>query len=162
VEYSLGFSYLSAQDAADIVGIQIYARNLMQRDLEKAKEQLINIMFSFEHIYSPAFFDVMIQLVIHLPEEAILGGPTYYRWLYPFERYMKKLKNYGVETRFNRRERNEDGLNPTDKFQVFQLVCKPVGKEVHTLMNTQVMQRVVWFVLDNRPEIEADIVAYKK
>ncbi|GKD65089.1 hypothetical protein Tco_1307197 [Tanacetum coccineum] len=103
-------------------------------------------MFSFEHIYSPAFFDVMIHLVIHLPEEAILGGPTYYRWMYPFERYMKKLKNYvrnkaklegsiaegyvaeealtfcsrylkGVETRFNRRDRNEHGLNPTDKFQ---------------------------------------------
>ncbi|GJW19393.1 acidic leucine-rich nuclear phosphoprotein 32 family member A, partial [Tanacetum coccineum] len=48
-------------------------------------------------------------------------------------RYLK-----GVETRFNRRDRNEDGLNPTDKFQ-----------------------RVVWFVLDNSPEIEADIVAYK-
>ncbi|GKD09949.1 hypothetical protein Tco_1189634, partial [Tanacetum coccineum] len=31
---------------------------------------------------------------IHLPEEAIQGGPIYMRWMYPFERYMKKLKNY--------------------------------------------------------------------
>ncbi|GJV37429.1 nucleotide-binding alpha-beta plait domain-containing protein [Tanacetum coccineum] len=31
------------------------------------------------------FFDVMIHLVMHLPEEAILGGPVYMRWMYPFE-----------------------------------------------------------------------------
>ena len=36
----------------------------------------------------------MIHLMIHLPQEAILGGPVYMRWKYPFERYMKKLKNY--------------------------------------------------------------------
>ena len=31
---------------------------------------------------------------MYLPEEAIESGPVYMRWLYPFERYMKKLKNY--------------------------------------------------------------------
>ncbi|GKC89085.1 S-adenosyl-L-methionine-dependent methyltransferases superfamily protein [Tanacetum coccineum] len=51
----------------------------MQRDMEKAKEQLINIMCSLEQIYPLAFFDVMIHLVMHLPEEAILGGPVYIR-----------------------------------------------------------------------------------
>nr|GEV46499.1 hypothetical protein [Tanacetum cinerariifolium] len=125
---------------------QICARKLMQRDMEKAKEQLINIMCSLKQIYPPAFFDVMIHLVMHLPEEAILGGPVYMRWMYPFERYMKKLKNYvrnkskpkgsiaegyvaeealtfcshylkGVETRFNRPDRNGFGLNPTDTFK---------------------------------------------
>nr|GEW45540.1 hypothetical protein [Tanacetum cinerariifolium] len=34
---------------------QIYARKLMQRDMEKAKEQLINIMCSLEQIFPPAF-----------------------------------------------------------------------------------------------------------
>ncbi|KAM6554842.1 hypothetical protein CsatB_015604 [Cannabis sativa] len=41
-----------------------------------------------------SFFDIMIHLVLHLPKEAILGGPVFMRWMYPFERYMKKLKNY--------------------------------------------------------------------
>ncbi|GKC61123.1 hypothetical protein Tco_1088721 [Tanacetum coccineum] len=141
---------------------QICARKLMQQDMEKAKEQLINIMCSLEQIYPPVFFDVMIHLVMHLPEEAILGGPVYMRWMYPFERYMKKLKNYGVETRFNRPDRNGFGLNPTDTFQVFQSVCEPVGKEVYTMMNTKVMQTVVWFILNNSPEINAYIDAYKR
>nr|GEW45539.1 hypothetical protein [Tanacetum cinerariifolium] len=146
-------SWLSYNDAT------IYARKLMQRDMEKAKEQLINIIFSLEKIYPPAFFDVMIHLVMHLPEEAILGGSVYMRWMYPFERYMKKLKNYvrnkakpegsiaegyvpeealtfcshylkGVETRFNRLDKNGFGLNPTDTFKVFQSLCEPVGKEI--------------------------------
>ncbi|GKG18114.1 hypothetical protein Tco_0372412, partial [Tanacetum coccineum] len=45
-------------------------------------------------IFPPAFFDIMIHVAIHLPDEAILGGPLRYRWMFPFERYMKKLKNY--------------------------------------------------------------------
>ena len=36
----------------------------------------------------------MIHLVIHLPKEAILGGPVYMRWMYPIELFLKKLKEY--------------------------------------------------------------------
>ncbi|GJY85907.1 uncharacterized protein Tco_0499933 [Tanacetum coccineum] len=95
-----------------------------------------------DYVYSRAnissgFFDLMIHLVIHFPKEAIQGGPVYIRWMYPFERYMKKLKNYvrnkakaegsiakgyvayealtfcsmyleDMDTRFNRPDRNED------------------------------------------------------
>lgn len=39
----------------------------------------------------------MEHLPVHLPDEAALGGPVQYRWMYPFERYMyhlkKKVKN---------------------------------------------------------------------
>ncbi|GJV05246.1 F-box domain containing protein [Tanacetum coccineum] len=45
-------------------------------------------------IYPPALFDIMIHLVIHLPLEALKGGPIRPRWMFPFERYMKKLKGY--------------------------------------------------------------------
>ncbi|GJV56408.1 F-box domain containing protein [Tanacetum coccineum] len=36
----------------------------------------------------------MIHLVIHFPLEALEGGPIRPRWMFPFERYMKKLKGY--------------------------------------------------------------------
>ncbi|GJY57549.1 putative reverse transcriptase domain, ribonuclease H-like domain, aspartic peptidase domain protein [Tanacetum coccineum] len=36
----------------------------------------------------------MIHLVIHLPLEALKGVPIRPRWMFPFERYMKKLKGY--------------------------------------------------------------------
>nr|GEV51013.1 hypothetical protein [Tanacetum cinerariifolium] len=73
---------------------QIYSRTLMEDDMVKAKSQLVDILCNLEQIYPSIFFDIMIHLVIHLPQEALEGGPIPYRWIYPFERYMKKLKNY--------------------------------------------------------------------
>ncbi|GKA85613.1 hypothetical protein Tco_0807267 [Tanacetum coccineum] len=73
---------------------------------------------------------------------------------------LKDMK--GVETRFNRHERNEDGLNRTHEFQVFRSICKLVGKEVYTPLSAQVKERVVWFVLNNTSEIETDIEVCKK
>ncbi|GKD26955.1 hypothetical protein Tco_1233169, partial [Tanacetum coccineum] len=156
-------------------------------DMSEAKKQSISILIELEQIFPPAFFDIMIHVAIHLPDEAILGGPIRYRWMFPFERYMKKLKNYvrnkakpegsiaegyvaeealtfcsrylkdDVETRFN------DGLpEQTDKFQVFRSVCKPTGRMKETRLTTDVMQAVVWFVLNNSPEVDADILAYRE
>jgi len=45
-----------------------------------------------EKIFPPSFFDVMEHLPIHLPDEAILGGPVQFRWMYPFERFFFHLK----------------------------------------------------------------------
>ncbi|XP_071741912.1 uncharacterized protein [Rutidosis leptorrhynchoides] len=73
---------------------KICARELMVSDMLKAQKQVVKLLCTFALIYPPAFFDIMIHLVMHLPEEAIMGGPVYMRWMYPIERYMKKLKNY--------------------------------------------------------------------
>ncbi|GJY15491.1 hypothetical protein Tco_0385913 [Tanacetum coccineum] len=164
------------------------------QDMAKAKKQSISIMIELEKIFPPAFFDIMIHVAIHLPDEAILGGPLRYRWMFPFERYMKKLKNYvrnkakpegsiaegyvaeealtfcsrylkdDVETRFNRLGRNDDGLpeEEPDKFQVFRSVCKLTGRMKETRLTPDVRQAVVWFVLNNSPEVDADILAYRE
>ncbi|GJY29619.1 pyruvate kinase [Tanacetum coccineum] len=66
----------------------------MVGDMLKAQSKVIDILCNLKLIYPPAFFDIIIHLVIHLPLEAIFGGPIRLRWMYPFERYMKKLKNY--------------------------------------------------------------------
>ncbi|KAF5450521.1 hypothetical protein F2P56_030861 [Juglans regia] len=95
------------------------------------------ILCKLEMIFPPAFFDIMVHLAIHLPEEAFLAGPVQYRWMYPFERYLGKFKRYvrnrarpegsiaeayvhlecltfcsmylhDIETRYNREERNND------------------------------------------------------
>ncbi|GKE36576.1 DNA-directed RNA polymerase III subunit RPC8, partial [Tanacetum coccineum] len=66
----------------------------MEDDMLKAQIKVVDIMCDLEIIYPPALFDIMIHLVIHLPLEALEGGLIRPRWMFPFERYMKKLKGY--------------------------------------------------------------------
>ncbi|GJX69780.1 hypothetical protein Tco_0305507 [Tanacetum coccineum] len=153
---------------------QICTRKLMQRDMEKAKEQLINIMLSLEQIYPPAFFDIMIHLVMHLLEEAILGGPVYMRCMYPFERYMKKLKNYvrnkskpegsiaegyvaeealtffshylkGVETRFNHLDINGNFQTITWKQNFLAGLISRPRRPPHWKVIKDVHHRKIWY-----------------
>ncbi|KAD5507409.1 hypothetical protein E3N88_15112 [Mikania micrantha] len=125
-----------------------YSFTLDVKDLEKAKKEVVKILCNLKSIYPPAFFDIMIHLVLHLPEEAILGGPVPMRWMYPFERYIKKLKAYvrnkakpegsiaegynadealtfcslylkDMQTKFNRPDRNADADISKRQFHVF-------------------------------------------
>ncbi|GJS12094.1 hypothetical protein Tco_0368890 [Tanacetum coccineum] len=75
-------------------------------------------------------------------------------------RYLKD----DVETRFNRLGRNDDGLpeEEPDKFQVFRSVCKLTGRMKETRLTPDVRQAVVWFVLNNSPEVDAEILAYRE
>ncbi|GKA40894.1 hypothetical protein Tco_0733487 [Tanacetum coccineum] len=132
---------------------QICSQTLMVDDMLKAQSKVIDILCNLELIYPPAFFDIMIHLVIHLPLEAIFGGPIRPRWMYPFERYMKKLKNYvrnkakpegsiaegyvaeealtfsshyfrDVTTKFNRPDRNVDCPPPTPEIDMYRAKFK--------------------------------------
>ncbi|KAL0315015.1 UNVERIFIED_CONTAM: hypothetical protein Scaly_2897200 [Sesamum calycinum] len=49
-------------------------------------------MCNLEKVFSPAFFDSMEHLILHLPYEARVGRPLQYRWMYPFERFLHELK----------------------------------------------------------------------
>ncbi|GKB45829.1 hypothetical protein Tco_0896582 [Tanacetum coccineum] len=161
---------------------QICSQTLMVDDMLKAQSKVIDILCNLELIYPPAFFDIMIHLVIHLPLEAIFGGPIRPRWMYPFERYMKKLKNYvrnkakpegsiaegyvaeealtfsshyfrDVTTKFNRPDRNVDCPPPTCQFQVFKSLCKSIGLRSVIRIDHQELKKVIWYVLHNSPEM---------
>ena len=45
-------------------------------------------------IYPPAFFDVMVHLAVHLPDEALLRAPVHYGWMYPIERRLGTFKRF--------------------------------------------------------------------
>nr|GEX62991.1 hypothetical protein [Tanacetum cinerariifolium] len=72
---------------------QICSATLMEDDMLKAQIKVVDILCDLELIYPPALFDIMIHLVIHLPLEALEGEPIRPRWMFSFERYMKKLKD---------------------------------------------------------------------
>ncbi|GJY50394.1 pyruvate kinase, partial [Tanacetum coccineum] len=169
---------------------QICSQTLMVDDMLKAQSKVIDILCNLELIYPPAFFDIMIHLVIHLPLEAIFGRPIRPRWMYPFERYMKKLKNYirnkakpegsiaegyvaeealtfssyyfrDVTTKFNHPDRNVDCPPPTCQFQVFKSLCKSIGLRSVIRIDHQELKKVIWYVLHNSPEIDTYRAMFK-
>ncbi|CAM9000171.1 unnamed protein product [Rhodiola kirilowii] len=46
-----------------------------------------------ETVFPPSFFDSMEHLPVHVADEVLLGGLVHYRWMYPFERFIYRLKN---------------------------------------------------------------------
>ncbi|GKA92067.1 hypothetical protein Tco_0813992, partial [Tanacetum coccineum] len=162
---------------------QICSTTLMEDDMLKAQIKVVNILCDLELIYPPALFDIMIHLVIHLPLEALEGGPIRPRWMFPFERYMKKLKGYvrnkakpegsiaegyvaeealtlsshyfrDVTTQFNHLERNVDPPPPTCQFQAFRSVCNTIGLWPFPPFGAKEFNKARWYVLHNSPEID--------
>jgi hypothetical protein len=62
--------------------------------LAEMKHEIPIILVKLQKIFPPAFFDVMVHLVVHLPEEALLRGPVQYGWMYSIERRLCTLKRY--------------------------------------------------------------------
>ncbi|XP_057246774.1 uncharacterized protein LOC104900417 [Beta vulgaris subsp. vulgaris] len=135
------------------------ARSVQVEHLEKIKSQIPLTLSKLEAWLPPSCFDFMLHLSVHLADELILGGPVHFRWMYPGERYLHKLKLYvlnkarpegsiaegyivdecmtlcsryldDVETKFNRLERNCDG-DDIEKLDE-QKAC-PYGEEFLSL-----------------------------
>ncbi|KAL0325043.1 UNVERIFIED_CONTAM: hypothetical protein Sradi_5073600 [Sesamum radiatum] len=62
------------------------------RKVQELEDSVAVIMCNLEKVFPLAFFDSMEHLILHLPYEARLGGPVQYRWMYPFERFLRELK----------------------------------------------------------------------
>ncbi|KAL6276903.1 hypothetical protein ACE6H2_020504 [Prunus campanulata] len=72
----------------------ICAKTVDVSKLDKLEEDVVVTLCLLEKYFPPSFFDIMVHLVVHLVREVHLCGPVYFRWMYPFERYMKVLKGY--------------------------------------------------------------------
>ncbi|WMV51053.1 hypothetical protein MTR67_044438 [Solanum verrucosum] len=68
------------------------AKCLSIEELEQIEAQIPKTPCKLEKVFPPAFFDVMVHLSIHLPNEARIAGPVQYGWMYPIERYLHFLK----------------------------------------------------------------------
>lgn len=72
----------------------VCAKSLQEEELQKAEEGVVLVLCQLERIFPPSFFTIMVHLVVHLAYEARIAGPVHYRWMYPIERYLGKLKNF--------------------------------------------------------------------
>jgi len=55
--------------------IEVYLRPLIL-ELKELWENSVSIC-QLEMLFPPSFFNIMMQLLVHLPEEAKLGGPFF-------------------------------------------------------------------------------------
>ncbi|CAH9102237.1 unnamed protein product [Cuscuta epithymum] len=76
------------------------AKELCIADIEKLQDAIAVTLCKLEKIFPPGFFDSMEHLTVHLPWELKTCGPVQFRWMYPFERLMKKLKEKAKNKQF--------------------------------------------------------------
>ena len=72
--------------------ICISFNRLCQRVIDPEKllsleAEVIETLRQLERFFPLTLFDIMFHLPVHLARETRLGGPVYFRWIYPFERY---------------------------------------------------------------------------
>jgi len=163
---------------------QLCAKTLKLDVLERLKADIPIILCKLERIFPPSFFDVMLHLAVHLPEEAILRGPVQYGWMYPVERRLLTLKRFvrnmarpegsiaeayvaaeclticsryfddDVETRHNQEGRNRERVAIVrGDLSVFQHGADVLGAPSLTYLEHD-YEKMVWFVLNNCPEVE--------
>jgi hypothetical protein len=72
----------------------ICSKELSVNDLERMSNSIGETLCHLEMVFPLAFFDILMHLLVHLVEEAKLGRPLCYRWMYPIERYLQTLKGY--------------------------------------------------------------------
>ncbi|XP_025611139.1 uncharacterized protein [Arachis hypogaea] len=69
-------------------------KSIDPQQLPLLQDRVVHTLCHMEMIFSPSFFTVIVHLTVHLVEEVRLGGPVHYRWMYPIERYLCRLKQY--------------------------------------------------------------------
>jgi len=55
---------------------ELCSRNLRIDVVKRLKEEIPLILSKLEKIFPPAFFDVMVHLAVHLPDETLFRGPV--------------------------------------------------------------------------------------
>jgi hypothetical protein len=60
--------------------------------MQKLEKEITVLVCKMEKIFLPGWFNVIQHLLVHLPCEARVGGPTLFRWMYSQERELKKLR----------------------------------------------------------------------
>ena len=70
------------------------ARTIQISDLDRLQADTIIILCKLKRIFPPAFFCVMVHLVVHLPYETKVVGPISYSWMYPIGRNRRTVKQY--------------------------------------------------------------------
>jgi hypothetical protein len=60
--------------------------------MHKLEKEITVLVCKMEKIFRPGWFNVIQHLLVQLPWEAKVGGPTRFRWMYSLERELETLR----------------------------------------------------------------------
>ncbi|XP_075494727.1 uncharacterized protein LOC142532289 [Primulina tabacum] len=133
-----------------------------------------------ERYFPPAFFTISVHLNIHLAREARLCGQVQFRWMHPFERFMKILKGknrarpegciaecYLAEERMafcSAYIKNASSIgvrsNMNDDLEDGLLEGRPISKGKEKILEDHMLQAAHRYVLFNTAEVEPYLQMY--
>ncbi|XP_066385135.1 uncharacterized protein [Miscanthus floridulus] len=157
---------------------ELCSRNLRIDVVKRLKEEIPLILCKLEKIFPPAFFDVMVHLAVHLPNEALLRGPVQYGWMYPIERRLGSLKNFvrnrarlegsiakaymasdtltfcsrymeDIDNRFNHHDDNDGEMPLPDDVSIFKHGVTLVGSNRSQYIDDDVLNKLVCLYRDD-------------
>ncbi|XP_066323130.1 uncharacterized protein [Miscanthus floridulus] len=162
---------------------ELCSRNMRIDVVKRLKVEIPLILCKLEKIFPPAFFDVMVHLAVHLPDEALLRGPIQYGWMYPIERRLGTLKIFvrnrarpegsiaeaymasdtltfcssymeDIDNRFNHDDGSDGEMPLPDDISVFKHGVTLVGSNRSQYIDDVDLNKLVWYVLNNCEEAE--------
>ena len=104
------------------------------QQLKKLEEDIVVTMCLLDKYFPPSFFTIMMHLTVDIVREVELCGPVYLRWMYPFRRYIKVLKNY-----VRNRHRPEDCITESYIVEVIEFCSDflsgidPIGLDINII-----------------------------
>ncbi|XP_058723125.1 uncharacterized protein LOC131594944 [Vicia villosa] len=159
------------------------SKELQMDELNRLDKNIAVTLCKLERIFPPSFVDVMVHLPIHLANEAKLGGPVQYRWMFPIERFLRVLKSYvrnkarpegsiaegyvaeecmlfcaqyltDMDSRLNRPERCMDySCDDYNGLSVFENNGRPICGESWENMSVYQIQQAHFYILQNCEEV---------
>ena len=72
----------------------IYRKSIGVKQLDRLQEEIVVILCELEIYFSPAFFDIMVHLLVHVVDDIIHLGPTFLHNMMPFETMNGVIKGF--------------------------------------------------------------------
>jgi hypothetical protein len=60
---------------------QICAKEISKKLMLRFEKEIVVLVCKMEKVFPPRFFNCMQHLLVHLPWEALVGGPAQFRWM---------------------------------------------------------------------------------
>ncbi|CAN6685454.1 unnamed protein product [Malus baccata var. baccata] len=128
-----------------------------------------------EKLFLPSFFTVMVHLIIHLADEAVVASSVTYQWMYPIENavvvnldecvsFCSMYMEDSVVTRHNRPGRNYDVMQCDARQELSLFGCQgKLASAVETVLQERSrFEMAHLYVLVNCPQMEEYLKSCKK